>query len=88
MKKTYLLFNTLIFATVAAPCLLASGWVYAQQSSSSMVIEEVIVTAEKREASIQESALAVTAISAEQLARQNIINIYKNLATTRLNFYC
>lgn len=50
------------------------GQVHAEQDvgSRSLVIEEVIVTARKREESLQEVPVAVSAFSAEQLERQTI----------------
>ena len=42
------------------------------QGGSTLVLEEIIVTAQKRELNLQESAIAVTAITAEALDRANI----------------
>lgn len=43
------------------------------QVQSTVAIEEIIVTAEKRETNLQESPIAVTAFTAQGLARANII---------------
>ena len=47
--------------------LIAAGntTVHAQQAKENLVLEEVIVTATKREQSLQDVAVAVTALSAE-----------------------
>src|SRR6056297_1735240 len=52
-------------APFALPTVLLSHFAQAQ-------LEEVIVTAQKRQESIQDVPVAVTAISGESIARQNI----------------
>ena len=45
------------------------------QGSPSVVLEEIIVTAQKREQSLQELPLSVTALSAEDLQRAGTVNL-------------
>ena len=59
--KTRLL--RLSLAALTGGCMMVAANVTAQES----VLEEIIVTAEKREASIQDTALAITAVSGELL---------------------
>jgi len=49
--------------TCAATLLLLAGAAQAQQSNSGLVLEEILVTATKREQSLQDVAVAVTALS-------------------------
>ena len=59
--KTRLL--RLSLAALTGGCMMVAANVTAQEN----VLEEIIVTAEKREASIQDTALAITAVSGELL---------------------
>lgn len=56
-----------------------------QRSDRSNVIEEVIVTATKREASVQEVPIAVTAISGETLIRAGVTDL-RDLSTVATSF--
>ncbi len=47
----------------------------AEAESSSVTVEEIVVTARKREESIQETPIAVTAFSGEQLRERNLTNL-------------
>ena len=57
---------------------------YAEESTSP-VIEEVIVTATKREASVQDVPIAVTAIGAETLNRAGVQDL-RDLSTVASSF--
>jgi iron complex outermembrane receptor protein len=62
--------NKLYLAVITSiVSLSASGYVYAQndQGASAGVLEEVIVTATRREESIQDIAISVTAMTGEQV---------------------
>lgn len=57
--------------TIAAAITSATG-AMAQQADSSAVLEEVVVTAQRKEENLQKVPLSVTALSAETLARNDI----------------
>jgi iron complex outermembrane receptor protein len=57
---------------VAVGLAVIPASLYAQGSSSSAVLEEIVVTAERREASLQSVPVPVTAITAEALANKQV----------------
>ena len=62
-------------SSLAIICALASsvaGQAHAQSASTGSTLEEVVVTARKREESLQSIPVAVSAISGENLAREGI----------------
>ena len=59
------------YAAVIALCMLSPS-VAMPQSETSTVLEEVTVTAERRQSTVQDTAAAITAFSAEQLARMGV----------------
>ncbi len=59
--------------SVTAPCLIAGSVLLA--NSAFAQLEEVVVTAQKRQESMQEVPIAVTAITGDTIAAQNITNI-------------
>lgn len=62
---------------LAAAAALSAGAALAQdQGASSGGLEEVTVTAQRREQSLQEVPIAITAFSAEMLAARNIVDTY------------
>lgn len=69
-----------LFATMSLSLL--SGAVVAQDTGREVMLEEVIVTAQKRAESLSDVPLAVTALSAERLQDAGIVNLegVKNLA--------
>lgn len=73
MKKPALIALALVAANVSAPSNAQSS--DAEQAQSGGMLEEVIVTARKREESLQEAPVAVTAISGEGLRQAGIANI-------------
>jgi iron complex outermembrane receptor protein len=60
-------------AAAAALLVISAAPVSAQEQS--LALEEIIVTAQKRAQSVQDVPLAVTALSAEAMANQNIYDI-------------
>ena len=62
--------NRLLNVAVGLAVMPAS--LYAQGTSSSAVLEEIVVTAERREASLQSVPVPVTAITAEALANKQV----------------
>ncbi len=61
-----------VYTTVLG-AILAAG-VHAQEEKNSLALEEVLVTATKREASLQDVSVAVTALSAEELRNAQLIS--------------
>ena len=59
------------WSLAAASSLLAAGSLAAQEN----VLEEIIVTAEKREASIQDTAMAITAVGGDMLENSGLDEI-------------
>ena len=57
---------------VAVGLAVMPAGLYAQGTSSSAVLEEIVVTAERREASLQSVPVPVTAITAEALANKQV----------------
>ncbi len=64
--------NPAAFATMISGIVLATGSLFAHAAS---VLEEITVTAEKRETSLQETPVAVSAFTAEGLDRANINSV-------------
>jgi len=61
-------------------CLLVAGTLSAAQTiaqtqSSGVSLEEVVVTAERREASLQETPVSITAISQDNIAKLGVSNV-------------
>lgn len=62
----------------SAACLLAPGLAYAQQTSSppgAATVDDIVVTAERRSTNLQDTPLAVTAITAEQLQARGVQSV-------------
>jgi iron complex outermembrane receptor protein len=68
MKAT----KTLLCSAIAATAL---GGLSAAQAQETRMLEEVVVTAQKRAESMQEVPIAVTAVTGDAIADQNITNI-------------
>jgi outer membrane receptor protein involved in Fe transport len=66
--------RTAIHLVLGAAALSGSAHAVAQEAESMMVLEEIIVTAQKREENVQDVPIAVTALTAEALASQRIDN--------------
>ena len=82
MESSYIQVSIRRIFKIALVCLTAAGIsVFAQDDEQSDAdetesddrpIEEVVVTASKREVTLQDSSLAITALSAEQLEHRGI----------------
>ena len=62
-------------AVLSGPLLLSSGQVAAQSASAAAMLEEVTVTARRREESLQDLPLSVSAITADGMQAQGIYDI-------------
>src|SRR5262245_5846814 len=62
---------------VAAACGAGSAPVFAQEPESSSGLDEIIVTARFREEKLQETPIAITAITADELAERGMQNAYE-----------
>ena len=61
-----------VFSTVLAVCL--AGFSLSAPAQGGSILEEVLVTAQKREQSIQDVGIAITAFSGDQLQEIGIVN--------------
>jgi iron complex outermembrane receptor protein len=61
-----------LFATLVFTSLIPFSWA---QEDNGLILEEVIVTATRRETSLMETPLAVTALDAETLTREGVRNM-------------
>ncbi len=62
----------------SAACLLAPGLAYAQRTSSppgATTVDDIVVTAERRSTNLQDTPIAVTAITAEQLQARGVQSV-------------
>ena len=73
MKQIRSIIRYSVYICCILPMLLISGTVLAQDEPEGL--EEVIVTAQKREVSIQDVPVSVFAISEEQLIRAGVLDI-------------
>ncbi|HTP39068.1 MAG TPA: TonB-dependent receptor [Steroidobacteraceae bacterium] len=67
---------------IGASTLLGAGAVLAADNGAgsggdTAQLEEVIVTAERREESLSKTPLAITAVSADELAQADVVNVYQ-----------
>jgi iron complex outermembrane receptor protein len=62
------------YGSLAIPMLMASLWVFSPSVCSADVLEEVIVTAQKREQSLQDIGISVTAFTGEQIRELGFTN--------------
>ncbi|MBE9548342.1 MAG: TonB-dependent receptor [Proteobacteria bacterium] len=77
-RRLRLAINTALFACIAAPALIFAQDAGSQEnpkSESNNTLEEVIVTANRREQSLMEVPIAVTAISGEDLSNFGVLDI-------------
>lgn len=66
--------RTAIHLVLGAAALGSAAPVFAQATENMTVLEEIIVTAQKREENVQDVPIAVTALTSEALASQRIDN--------------
>lgn len=78
MKKTLLL----IFATLLAVCLVIGGLQAAWAQDDEFTLEEITVTAQKREQNVQDVPIAMTITNAEQIDRQKVYTLQDLARTT------
>ena len=57
---------------IAASTLLGMQSSWAQTTGSSGTLEEVVITAQKREENLQRAPIAITALNPDELARQGV----------------
>ncbi|MBP7340623.1 TonB-dependent receptor, partial [Niveispirillum sp.] len=73
----------------AAPVALAVGLyaipAIAQQAAAPIVLEEIIVTAERRSTNLQDTPIAITALTAEDLREKGVVDL-KGVADATPNF--
>ena len=73
---SFKLFKQVAFAVVSVSLLCPSAPLSAQsEGGSSAILEEIVVTARKREESLQDTPLAVSAFNARELEQRNIISV-------------
>ena len=65
-----LLFRSFLSTSLALPIIFTTS----NLSGNELVIDEVIVTAEKRAESLQDVSKAVTALSSEEIERKNLVD--------------
>lgn len=75
MKPFSALKKPIYLALIGAGSLISAGPVVAQESDNSLQIEEVVVTARKREENIQETPLSITAITADMIADAHLSDL-------------
>lgn len=85
MKRFIIAFLTVFYGVG----FIFSGltFVYAQDTDDMFTLEEITVTAEKREVNVQDSALSVTAISGEDIrdrAQNSLENILRDVAAVSI----
>ncbi len=64
-------FNLLLLAVLAFVAVVPAGWAEEEE----LILEEVIVTAVRRDTNLMETPLAVSALTADALAREGVNNI-------------
>ena len=72
-RKIALGYATLTLILLGVP-LTAFTQDDASQEATALALEEVVVTAERRESSLQETAISISAFSSNQIARSGIDN--------------
>jgi iron complex outermembrane receptor protein len=67
-------YQTILMAATAAAVLASSGAVQAQDNDSN-VLEEIVVTAQKREERLQDVPISITAVTGEELQRRGATSL-------------
>lgn len=75
MKPFSVLKKPIYLALIGAGLLISTGPVVAQGSGDSLQIEEVVVTARKREENLQETPISITAITADTIADAHLTDL-------------
>ena len=73
-----------LFSSTVLPVLLLSTpqVAFAQEEDDSLMLEEIIVTAQRREESLQDVPISISAFTGEQLVKTNITNAAQYLVQT------
>jgi iron complex outermembrane receptor protein len=74
LKTMYSLVFKQMLAVILAGLILAPGAI-AQEDDDAFMLEEVTVTAEKREASLQKTAMSMAAVTGENIREQGLISV-------------
>jgi iron complex outermembrane receptor protein len=82
MKRLIGLFSSTVLSSAGAALLLGTAPAIAQQTAqqppaAASVLEEVVVTAQYREERLQETPIAITAITAEDIKERSFTNSYE-----------
>lgn len=75
--------RSLLYTSIVASTFVYNSIVWAQdiKEDNKLLLEEVIVTAEKRSSSIQDTAIAVTALSGQDLLDQGVVSVQDLVGT-------
>ncbi len=83
MRRLHSAFYTTLLSTAA---LMAVTPAYAQDSETKTTLEDIIVTAQKRETNLQDTPIAITALSASDLSDRSALRI-EDVASAIPNIY-
>jgi len=64
--------KTWLLATAAGACALSATTTWAQEAAPSVALEELVVTAQRREENLQKAAVAVSAVAGDTLAKASV----------------
>src|ERR1700735_695751 len=67
--------KVLVFVSVGVFCVAGASVAFAQQETKSDQLQEIVVTAEKRESTVQTTPISITALSGEDLQDRGITDI-------------
>ena len=70
MKAKIMSRSTIAYLALLCPLLAARSMAAAPAADASSALQEIIVTAEKRDSTVQATAIAITALSAGDLSEQ------------------
>ncbi|MBV1687828.1 TonB-dependent receptor [Novosphingobium sp. G106] len=75
MNRLQIRETALLMSSACAASALMAGTAYAQGANESTGLEDIVVTAQKREQSVQDVPIAVTALSADTLQANRVTNV-------------